>query len=219
MSTSPATFFTATTAPSFPGSSPRTYLSPLAVPQTETEADALLDAMRRRLRIPEYRRFFARELARFIGANSTVWSAARRAALRNVLASAGDEALDAILEVVAANPRVDVSDEAEGVVREMIAQSPSFVSALIVRFDRVGAGAARATIVRALQDVSTRDAHLLAVRALGDAEPEVRDAAAAALARLGGADAQAILRRRLERERNPVVREAIEDALAELQAA
>ena len=70
-------------------SSPRTYVASPPVPRTPGECDHLLDVTRTRMLSPDARPFFARQLARFLGAESTVWSRERREALREVLAADG----------------------------------------------------------------------------------------------------------------------------------
>jgi len=196
-------------------SSPRTYVASLPVPRTADECDHLLEVTRRRMLSPEARPFFARELARFLGAESTVWSRERRETLREVLAAAGESAIDAVLEAVAQTSRADVSDEAEAVLRDVVSRSPAIMPALCRRFQQATSPAARASSIRALRGMDARPARTL-LEALNDADLEVRDAAATALGRHGGLEAKTYLVRRLARERNEIVRESIQTALEEL---
>lgn len=215
ISASASTLFVESVLAARAGASPKTFYPPLPVPRTASECDHLLEATRRRMRSPEARPFFARELARFLGAGSSVWSQERREMLRTVLAEAGESGVDAVLEAVARTSRADSSDDAEAVLREVLVRSPAVASTLSRRFEQTTSPAVRASIVRALGESRMRLSPTL-LSAIDDADVEVRDAAATALGRQRGTTARAVLTRRLAREKSPAVRESIESALDEL---
>ncbi len=216
---SPATFFESRGASSVSETaSPRTYSASFSIPTTGEDCDRLLAAARHHMRRLEHQPALAKELARFLGANSSVWSVKRRTELRHLLAEA-DGAVDAVLNAVAEKPRADISDEAEAVLVKVLAQTPSSLSAFMRRFERDVSAASRASIVRAIGNSSVADAaRRMMMMALADDDAEVRDAAATSLTHVGGTTVERALRHRLEREENAVVRESLQSALDDLSA-
>lgn len=198
-------------------SSSRTDAPALPVPKTGEAADDMLTFTRDRLRGPEGGRI-ARELARFLGANSAVWTWSRREALRELLVSVGARGALAALEALERSPRTDVSDEAEVVVREVLRQSPLATATLVTAFDRSRSVAVRSTVIRALGSVRDQLASSVVHQALDAHDPEVRESAIFALGEQEGRTAESVLRRRRETESNPVVVDAIEEVLSELES-
>lgn len=195
--------------------SPATYRAQSRVPENAADAAQLLEAARRRLS-SEVSGVSAlpRDLARFLGANSAAWSHQNRVKLRTLLASIGEAGIAAALAAVAERPRADVGDDAAEVLRLAVRRWPTLVGALEQRFDSARSPV-RATIVRGIASFDV--ARALIVKALGDDDPEVRDAAAQALGR-ADASVRAILERQLGKEQHAIVRESIQMALDELDA-
>jgi HEAT repeat protein len=134
------------------------------------------------MRNPEVHALFARELARFLGA-------ARRGLLRRLLQTAGDEAIGPILATIVQAPRAEVVDEAEAVLTALGRESITLLRQLIDLVPRTAPPTARAALVQSLAGVRDPTAKLAIEVALNDEAPEVRDAAASALARFGAPDA------------------------------
>jgi HEAT repeat protein len=199
--------------------SPRTFSVTMAIPTTGDECERLLDQAAHRMRNPEARALFARELARFLGAASSVWTAERRARLRRLLQTAGDEALGPILATIIQTPRAEVVDEAEAVLTALGRESITLLRQLVDLVPRTAPPTARAALVQSLAGVRDPTAKVAIEVALNDEAPEVRDAAASALARFGAHDSLPALQRRLQRERNAVVVASLRAALEELENA
>jgi HEAT repeat protein len=171
------------------------------------------------MRNPEARALFARELARFLGAASRVWTAERRSRLRRLLQMAGDEAIGPVLVTIVQTPRAEVVDEGEAVLTALGRESSTLLRRLVDLLPRTAPPTARAALVQSLAGVSDPAAKAAIEFALNDESPEVRDAAASALAQIGGPDARSVLQRRLQRERNAVVSASLRAALEELENA
>lgn len=215
MTASPSTYSVFVPEPSFVSS--RTDSPVLPVPTSGQACDDMLAFTRDRLRGPEGDRI-ARDLARFLGANSSVWTWPRRENLRSLLASVGERGAVAALQALERTPRTDVSDEVGVVLRKILRDSPSVATSLVRAYNRSRSVVVRATLVRALGSARQLPALSLVLRALDDAEPEVREAASFAVAEQDERAAKEHLRRRLQAEQNAVVREAIEEVLSELEA-
>lgn len=199
--------------------SPRTFGLTVAIPRTGEECDRLLVQARIRMRMPEMRAPFAKELARFLGAGSTVWTMDRRHSLHVLLESAGEDAVEPVLASVARTPRAEVVDDAELVLAGFARQSSTNVRVLVQRLGSADSAPVRAALLRSLAAVGDPSATPSIERALDDDSAEVRDAAATAVSLLGGTNARSALSRRLGRERNPVVLASLKDALEQLEDA
>lgn len=191
----------------------------LPIPRTGEDCERLLEQARSRMRVAEVRLHFAKELSRFLGAGSAVWTSARREALQELLASAGEDAIDPVLRAVMQTPRAEVTDDAEAVLAAIGRGSNALLEQLVARLDNAAAPSMRAVLIRSLSHVGKPISRAHFETALNDDDADVRDAAAIALGQLRLRDAKPALARRLEREKNPVVRESIKSAVEELENA
>lgn len=215
---SPATYsFLPSLSARFAGSA-RTYREELPVPKSEAACRRLLAETKKRMVDPAETPFFAGQLARFLGVNSSAWSWERRVELRGLLVAAGEIGMAAVLEAVARRPLAEVTDEVQAVLTTFARESPPLLQILLERLERDASPSARASIVMALGHADPSKARTPVERALEDPDPEVRDAAALALTRVGDAGSRSVLLRRRGREHNPIVRASIEDAIAEIAA-
>lgn len=190
-----------------------------ALPRTGDDCDRLLGSARVPLRDAELRGPFLRRLTPFLGAGSAVWTAERRERLRELLVSAGEDAIDPILAEVARAPRGDVAEDAEMALAALGAQSPQLLRALLNRLDKAHAASASASLVRAVADLGDAVARPKLEGMLAHESVEVRDAAALGLGRLGDKEAITALTRHLSSEPNQLVLESIKSALEELGGA
>lgn len=198
--------------------SPGTFRPRLFIPRTTDECDRLLESAKSVMRMPmaEIRRDLVSELARFLGARSSVWTTNRRETLSGLIASAGEDAIGPVLETVARTPRAEIADDAEAVLTIIVRRSHSVLNAFLVHLDRILPSAVRAVLIRTLFQVGKQVDQNLFETALNDDDAEVRDAAAIAIGQLGLGQAKVALERRLKREKNPVVIDSIQTAIDEL---
>lgn len=118
-----------------------------------------------------------------------------------------------ILATIVQTPRAEVVDEAETILTALGRESSTLLRQLVDLVPRTASPTARAALVQSLAGVRDQTAKLAIEVALNDEAPEVRDAAASALARFGALDALPALQRRLRRERNAVVLSSLRAAL------
>lgn len=189
--------------------------SSLSIPKDDADCGRLLSYAAARIRMPEHRAWVARELARFIGASSTAWSLPRRRVLRELLAGAGDDGLQAVLETIARAPYAQVIDEARLILGVIARQSSQARELFRHVASRTVAAPVRVASVRALADAGDTHARRLAVSLFDDRDAETRDAAVWVLASLGASAADA-LRLQAAREISPLVNESIATALSDL---
>jgi hypothetical protein len=212
--------------PETTGTSPSAYETSFETPTTAEAADAILAAAARAVRNVDARSPLARELARFLGASSRVWSFARRERLRSLLLACRNEGLRATLVAVAECPVPEVMDEAELVIESLVSEACELLTGIVdgrpistPGFQTLASSpAVRAAIVRALAVAGPSTTTPALVRALQDEAAEVRDAAAQGLARRGDPGTKVELQHRLRSEPDAVVRESLEAALQELNA-
>ena len=204
-----------------------------AVPLTESACDGMLATADWRMKEqPSLRHDVAADLSRFLGANSHVWTTARRARLERILVSAGTHHLGCVFAVVARSPRDEVMDHAVRVLVAAAAEDELMSRELVHSLANASwltvtqIPAVREVMLRALANSKGRVAGEAKVRiafalAKGDPSPAVRDAAVQALSVMGGSDAVAILLSLLGElqgsEQNPAVRESIADGLETLR--
>lgn len=155
-----------------------------------------------------------RKAARVLG-----WSGpreGREASLRSLL-DGGLLAVEAILDEATACPRAEVIDEASALLARFPV-TPPLLNELAKALRADTAPVRRALAVRALGYLPAPPEKRLPLleRALADEDPEVRDRAALALGEVGGPHAKRILQAALRRELSALVRESIQDALAEI---
>lgn len=207
--------------------SPSAYGELDSVPRTHEEARELLQHAARALRRNQALAFVSRQLARFLGASSAVWTHERRAELRALLREAGPEGLLASLRAVADHPVAEVMDEATRIVEPFALAQPLAIVSLLdwppitkPEFQPLASSAAvRVVAARALVGVDEPQIFESLLRALRDPSAEVRDAVVEVLARRGDARAASALRALLATEPDAVVRASIEAALEELGSA
>lgn len=171
------------------------------------------------MQIAEARLHFAKELSRFLGAGSSVWTSACREALQELLASAAEDAIEPVLIAVARTPRSEVADDAEAVLAAIGRRSNALLEQLVARLDQAPSPSMRAVLIRSLSHVGGPISATHFEMALNDDDADVRDAAAIAIGQLGLRDAKPALARRLDREKNAVVRDSIKAAVEELETA
>ena len=203
------------------------------VPQSETACDGMLAVAEWRMREqPALRDEVALDLARFLGANSHVWTTTRRARLDRLLVSAGTRHLGCVFATVASSPRDEVMDHAVRIIVAAAAEDESMSRALVhalthsLRLAVTESPAVREVMLRALansRDPVAGEAKVRIAFALAkdDPSPAVRDAAVQALSVMGGPDAVAILTTLLGElqagERSAAVRESIDEGLETLR--
>lgn len=199
----------------------------LPAPRTGQEAELLLAHAeeRRKLGFP-----VEEDLGRFVGCANTVWTLPRKDRLIALLAGS-PEGLRVTLESVIRTPNAATIDDA---VRVLLTDAnPEKVDLYAAILEKAAPVAfpglahlrrhpdVRLVLVRALADhedeLSTSELRALAV-ALRDVSPEVRDAAAQAIAQRSAKGLIPALEARRQDESNSVVRESIEAALAALRA-
>jgi hypothetical protein len=197
------------------GESPKTYGTTLPIPRTEAEASELLARVDSVLRGDRTPATLVLELTRFLGANSAAWSPQNRARLRRTLAGLdAATVIGAIVTTVQAHPRTDVLDEAELVLRALPPHAFDPLQRLVG--DRSLEPAVRACVLRAAARSADVDSASLLYETLNDPDSEVREVAAGLVADLEVPGGRIRLERRLEREANAMVQEALRDALASL---
>jgi hypothetical protein len=171
-----------------------------------------------------------RDLARFLGASSRVWTTPRRLRLEQLLADAGPYCIAPVFETVASMPRDEVMDQAVLVLAAAADAHEEVASALAILGTLPPASnppAVREVIVRSLARASGPVACHAKLRiafqlGMSDPSPAVRDAAVQALAMIGGGEGAAIVLDLLEKlraaEREPMVLESIAEAVDSVRA-
>ncbi len=199
----------------------------LPAPRTGEEAEQLLAHAEERRKLGHA---IEEDLGRFVGSTNAIWTLPRKDRLITLLAGSPD-GLRVALESVIRTPNAATIDDA---VRVLLTDAnPDKVDLYAAILEKAAPVAfpglahlrrhpdVRMVLVRALADhedvLSTSELRALAV-ALRDASPDVRDAAAQAIAQRNAKALIPALEARRQDEPNSVVRESIEGTLAALRA-
>jgi hypothetical protein len=199
---------------------------PFGIPADEVQCDALLGTAGWRMNEPAFaavRSDLVRDLARFLGASSRVWTTPRRLRLEQLLIDAGPYCIGPVFDTVAAMPRDEVMDQAVSVLAAAATAHEEVAETLASLGDAppaVNPPAVREVILRSLVRASgpiARQAKLrIACRLATDPSPAVRDAAVQALAAIGKGEGHEIVLDLLKKlraaEREPLVLESIDEA-------
>lgn len=203
----------------------------IAIPMTESECDATLKAAEWRLKEGYLDSSdIVRDLARFLGAGSHVWTGPRRVRLDRILSEASPVSVGPILQVVANSPREEVCDHAVRVLSAAIERDDSVAEQfyeILVRTPERPQGLTapvRETMVRALSRATGPSADnyrfSVLVNAVDDQAPAVREAAVNGLATHTPPNFLRpvidLLSRVREQEPNGAVAESTDEAIAEL---
>lgn len=208
------------------------YHRPFGVPRDGGECEGLLAVAESRLKNqPHLSGDVLADLARFVGASSRVWTDARRSRLHQILARAGDASIGPLFSAVRSCPRVEVIEETAEVLGDICADDAGITVAVAE-----GLAAATRDVSPPFEEPSVREVALRSlVRAFrgdtsdsvlrafvqvlsGDRSAQVRDAAAQAIAACGAAELAPVLRDLRNKETDSLVRDSIDEALAEFGA-
>jgi hypothetical protein len=208
---SPATIGTLTRVGNAP--SPATAAISFGQPKSAEEATNLLAHAERLVRDGTSDRAQLLALIRFLGANDRIWSSANRERLQGLIARLGEDALNALLIRMTLQPRTDVLDACEGVLRRLPAPT---LEVLRRAFWQVGPGSLpghvrAATLGALVRSIEGQTEDL--VRALNDRDGEVRAAAADLMSSSMTTNYQQALEKRRAVETDALVIQAIGDAL------
>lgn len=213
-------------SPTAEKSSPSAYGDLDGVPDGDAAAATLLTRAAAAVRRNQEVERVSRQLARFLGAASHVWTYARKAELRAILRDAKWEGALAALWAVADRPHPEVIDEAARLLEAMAREQPLTIASLLdwppIAKPELQAlatyPAVRVVAARALANVASSAVFESLLKALPDPSTEVRDAVVEVLAMRGDPAAVPALRARFSVEPAAVVRASIAEAIEELGA-